>query len=363
MKYVITPVRSWYSFRYGVEPPASLAAGIARCGYAGGILSDGNVVTGQLEFAAACRENEITGAAGAELTIKGMKIVFTALEGGWSDLCGLITSTTVPERISTEESLASCAKLAAIVEESFGARMLEDDMGFNGPVFVSVYPEFMSGRKPGSMEREILEQGYCPIACWPVAFLNPDSIETHRILRRGYLTIEKRKPDPCEFADENNVLPDVGMFEGSFSGAKHSLAENKRLSELISTEPSGTDRARNRNLIEERMLAGIVKKRLISLYNESPSAHRRLELELEVICENRLAGYFLRFYEIIEYCRSKGIAVSARGSAGGSIIAYILGISIICPIQHGLSFSRFFNVLRSRPPDIDIDIDLSLIHI
>ncbi len=359
MKYVITPVRSWYSFRYGVESPAALAAGIARCGYAGGVLTDSGIVTGQLEFAAACRENGITGAAGALLTIRGLKIAFTALEGGWSDLCQLITSTTLPERISTEESLAASAKLAAIVEEPSGAKVLEHEMGFNGPVFVSVFPEFMSGRKPGSVERVIREQGCHPIASWPVVFSDSDSIETHKILRTGYLAIEKRKLTRCEFAAENNVLPDVEVFEESFSGAEYSLMENRRLEELISTEPSVSGKAGKRIPHEERILAGIVKERLISQYNESPSALRRLEMELEVICENGLAGYFLRFYEIIEYCRRKSIAVSARGSAGGSIIAYLLGISIICPIRHGLSFSRFYNIRRSRPPDIDLDIDSS----
>ena len=359
MKYVITPVRSWYSFRYGVESPASLAARIAGSGYAGGILADSGIVTGQLEFAAACRENGVTGAAGALLTIRGLKITFTAIEGGWSDLCSLITSTTIPKRVSTGESLAACTKLAAIVEDPYGAEVLKHEMGFNGPVFVAVFPEFMSGRKPGSVEREILEQGCRPLASWPVVFKDSGSIETHRILRRGYLAIEKRNPDPCEFAGENNVLPDIETFERSFSGAEHSLMENRRLSEMISTEPSVAGKTRKRILSEERMLTGIVKQRLRSLYNASPSALCRLEMELEVICENRLAGYFLRFYEIIEYCRKQSIAVSARGSAGGSIITYLLGISIICPVQHGLSFSRFFNILRSRPPDIDLDIDSS----
>lgn len=359
MKYVITPVRSWYSFRYGVEPPSSLAAAIARRGYAGGILTDSSVVTGQLEFTAACRENGITGAAGAELTIGGRKITFTAVENGWSDLCSLITSTTVPERISTEESLAACAKLVAIVEEPSGVQVLENEMGFDGPVFVSVFPEFISGREPALVEREIRDQGCRPLASWPVVFSNSGGIETHRILRRGYLAIEKRKSDPCGCAGENNVLPDVEMFEESFRGAEYSLMENRRLEELISTEPSVAGKVVKRDLQEESILAGIARKRFGSLYNGSPSALRRLEMELEVICGNGLAGYFLRFYEIIEYCRKKGIAVSARGSAGGSIIAYLLGISIICPIRHGLSFSRFFNIRRSRPPDIDIDIDSS----
>ncbi len=359
MKYVISPVRSWYSFRYGIESPASLAAAIAHRGYAGGILTDSGIVTGQLEFAAACRKNGITGAAGALLTIRRLKITFTAIEGGWSDLCNLITSIKVPERVSTGEILAACRKVAAIVDKPSAARVLVNEMGFKGQVFVSVLPEFMSGRKVNSAEREILDQRCRPLASWPVVFTDSRSIEAHRILRGGYLAIEKRNPDPCEFAGENNVLPDVLMFEKSFSGAEHSLMENRRLSELISTEPSVAGKTRKRILSEEKMLAGIVKQRLRSLYNASPSALCRLEMELGVICENGLAGYFLRFYEIIEYCRSKGIAVSARGSAGGSIIAYLLGISIICPIQHDLSFSRFFNILRSRPPDIDLDIDSS----
>ncbi|MEN8209425.1 MAG: hypothetical protein ABFR50_09245, partial [Candidatus Fermentibacteria bacterium] len=359
MKYVITPVRSWYSFRYGVESPASLAEGIAERGYSGGILTDSSVVTGQLEFASACRKNGITGAAGAFLTIRGRKVLFAALEGGWRDLCSLITSTMAPERVSTEEILAACTRVAGIVDNPCEAGVLKNELGFAGPIFVSVFPEFMSGRKAALTEYQILGQGCRPLASWPVLFKDSGSIEAHRILRGGYLAIEKKNPDDSEFATENNVIPDVERFEAGFRGAEHSLMENRRLSELISTEPSAAGKIRKRILPEEKVLTGIVKERLISLYDGSPSARSRSEMEFKVICENGLAGYFLRFYEIIEYCRKKGIAVSARGSAGGSITAYLLGISIICPIQHGLSFSRFFNILRSRPPDIDLDIDSS----
>lgn len=359
MEYVIAPVRSWYSFRYGVESPARLAEVIAKHGYAGGVLSDPGVVTGQLEFAAACREKGIIGAAGVELTIKGIKVVFAALDGGWSNLCSLITSVTVPDRISTEESLPLCVNMAAIVEEPSDVEMLEHAMGFSGHVFISVFPECISGRKPGMVERDIIEQGYSPIASWPVVFTNFDSIETHQVLRRGYLVIEKKKPGPLEFVGKNNVLPDIEIFKRSFRDAEHSLMGNRQLARMISTEPVKAGKLRTRIPEDERILAGIVKNRLGSLYSESPSALRRMKMELKVICENGLAGYFLRYREIIEYCRRKGIAASARGSAGGSIVAYLLGISIICPIRHGLSFSRFFNVLRSSPPDIDLDIDSS----
>jgi DNA polymerase III alpha subunit len=209
------------------------------------------------------------------------------------------------------------------------------------------------------VEREIIEQGYNPIACWPVVFTDFYSIEVHRVLQRGYLAIEKKRFDPLEFAGKNNVLPDVDVFEKHFRGAERSLMGNRELAGMISTEPVKAGKERARISAEEKRLAGIVKNRLGSLYGESQSALRRMEMELKVICENGLAGYFLRFYEIIEYCKKKGIAASARGSAGGSIVAYLLGISIICPVRHGLSFSRFFNVLRSSPPDIDLDIDSS----
>jgi DNA polymerase III alpha subunit len=359
MKYVIAPVRSWYSFRYGVESPEELAAGIAGSGFAGGILTDGSIVTGQLEFAAACRSRGIEGAAGAELTIGERKIVFVSLAGGWSELSRLITSVTCPERVSKDESLASCSRLAAITSRPSVVKWLKHEKGFDGPAFVSVLPECLSGREPGSAEREIMDHGCRPVASWPVVASRMESIEAHRILRRGFLAIEKKRAVPSEYAGINNLLPDMKRFEESFKGAARSLIENRELSEAISTEPSGTGKAGKRITSEEKILTGIARERFRSRYDGSPSAHRRMQMELQAICENGLAGYFLRFFEIIEYCRDRGIAVSARGSAGGSIITYLLGISIICPIRHGLSFSRFFNVLRSRPPDIDLDVDSS----
>ena len=359
MKYVITAVRSWYSFRYGVEPPAQMAQNLARCGYAGGILADKNIVTGQLEFAAACRKNGIVGGAGVDLLIGGIKAIFVSLEGGWSDISTLVTSMTVPDRISTVKTLASCTKLAAIVEDPLAADVLEKEMKFTGTVFVSVFPESISGRKPASVEREILESGHKPIASRAVVFTVRESMEAHRILRGGYLAIEKKLRKPFEFAGESSLLRDVEYFERSFSGAEQSLIQNMQLAQMISTEPSGDGRGVSRNPAEEEKLVKIVNGRFGFMYNESPTALRRKEQELKAICENGLAGYFLRFYDIVEHCRKEGIAAAARGSAGGSIVAYLLGISIVCPIRYGLSFSRFFNVLRKSPPDIDLDIDSS----
>src|SRR5262249_27552102 len=62
--------------------------------------------------------------------------------------------------------------------------------------------------------------------------------------------------------------------------------------------------------------------------------------------------------DFIAYARAKGIAVGpGRGSVAGSLVAFVLGITDIDPIQHGLIFERFLNPERVSMPDIDIDFD------
>jgi DNA polymerase III subunit alpha len=81
----------------------------------------------------------------------------------------------------------------------------------------------------------------------------------------------------------------------------------------------------------------------------------RLQVELKVIEKTGFLSYFLIVGDFIRYGHEQGIACSARGSAAGSIVTYLLGISNVCPIRYGLLFERFLNPERVNPPDIDID--------
>ncbi len=82
----------------------------------------------------------------------------------------------------------------------------------------------------------------------------------------------------------------------------------------------------------------------------------RLENELALIEEKRMCGYFLIVWDIMEFARTNGILSQGRGSAASSIVAYVLGITPVDPIRHGLFVGRFLNE-SSAVPDIDIDID------
>ncbi|MCS6847142.1 MAG: DNA polymerase III subunit alpha [Anaerolineae bacterium] len=87
-----------------------------------------------------------------------------------------------------------------------------------------------------------------------------------------------------------------------------------------------------------------------------PSALRqRLEYELSVIIEMGFATYFLIVWDLIRFAREAGIWWNVRGSAAGSMVAYVLGLSYIEPVSNDLLFERFLNPGRVSMPDIDMD--------
>ena len=88
----------------------------------------------------------------------------------------------------------------------------------------------------------------------------------------------------------------------------------------------------------------------------TPEIDSRLRYELEVILNTGFVDYFLLVYDLIHFAREQGIAVGpGRGSSAGCLVAYLLFITNIDPIQHGLSFERFLNPERVTMPDMDLD--------
>src|SRR6476660_2923740 len=86
---------------------------------------------------------------------------------------------------------------------------------------------------------------------------------------------------------------------------------------------------------------------------------RRLADELEVVGIARMAGYLLLVKEVTDYCRKVGIFTQTRGSASGSLICWLLGITQIDPIKWVIPFERFLSKDRTKPPDIDLDVEHS----
>ncbi|GKT08026.1 DNA polymerase III subunit alpha [Desulforhabdus sp. TSK] len=106
----------------------------------------------------------------------------------------------------------------------------------------------------------------------------------------------------------------------------------------------------------EKRLRLIRKKRPDFGAEEEKEYQERLRYELDVIRQMGFPAYFLIVADFINYAKNRGIPVGpGRGSAAGSLVAYVMSITDLDPIEHGLIFERFLNLERISMPDIDVD--------
>ena len=151
-------------------------------------------------------------------------------------------------------------------------------------------------------------------------------------------------------------------MKGSFIDLPEAIENTVRIAEKCNVEiPNGkwilpkfptpknepVDQYLNK-LVEER------KKRVASYPQDV--IKKRVDYELNIINKKGYSTYFLIVQDFVNWAKNQGIAVGpGRGSVAGSLVAYILGITDINPIDHNLPFERFLNPERPTPPDIDID--------
>ena len=107
----------------------------------------------------------------------------------------------------------------------------------------------------------------------------------------------------------------------------------------------------------EGYLRELCEKGFAQRYGEgSQELRARLDYELGVLEKLGFTSYFLIVWDFINYAKQRGIPVGpGRGSAAGSMVAYVLGITDLDPVKYGLIFERFLNPERVSPPDIDVD--------
>ena len=103
--------------------------------------------------------------------------------------------------------------------------------------------------------------------------------------------------------------------------------------------------------------AALEEKRLNPNWLGNDAYELRLTEELDIIRDKKFAPYFLVVQNMISWAKKEGILVGpGRGSSAGSLVCYLLGITDIDPLEHGLLFFRFINPERNDFPDIDTDI-------
>ena len=147
------------------------------------------------------------------------------------------------------------------------------------------------------------------------------------------------------FVDTPEALSNVEKIAGE---CNLKLSLGKAIFPTFPIPPGSTDNAELRKLVEE----GISARE----YPATPENRARIDYELGIIEQKGYASYFLIVADLLHYARSCGIFTNTRGSAAGSLVSYLCGITTVDPILFNMPFERFLNPERPSAPDIDMDI-------
>ena len=114
--------------------------------------------------------------------------------------------------------------------------------------------------------------------------------------------------------------------------------------------PQGSTGDKELRVLAER---GIPERELL----DTAELRTRIDYELEIIKNKGYASYFLIVADLLRHAREVGIFTNTRGSAAGSLVSYLCGITTVDPVAFNMPFERFLNPERPSAPDIDMDID------
>ncbi|NMA64239.1 MAG: DNA polymerase III subunit alpha [Syntrophomonadaceae bacterium] len=200
------------------------------------------------------------------------------------------------------------------------------------------------------------------VATNDVHYLNRDDAFIHDVLlciQTGKtISDESRMRFPCpEF-----YFKSAGEMSQLFDWAPEAVSNTRAIAERCSVElefghfnlpdyplPEGYN---DESYLEEMAWRMLPQK----ISNPGQEVKERLTYELDVINNMGFAGYFLIVQDLVNWARNHDIPVGpGRGSAAGSLVSYVLGITNINPLDYGLLFERFLNPERVSMPDIDVD--------
>lgn len=191
-------------------------------------------------------------------------------------------------------------------------------------------------------------------------YTNPEDKESHEALKS--LVSWGSDPDDAKFPGDSFHLADEewmrqhhpDTYERGLAGLQRILDRHDMYLEEIEEY---NYRVPSRHDDPMAVLRKKVTKSMISAKMFSPRYRKAVEEELDVIEAARMAGYLVFVAEVCDRMREVAMFYQIRGSAAGSLVCYLLGISDADPLKWKLRFDRFLTKDRSKPPDIDIDID------
>jgi len=368
--YVELHCHSNFSFLDGGSHPAELAMRAAELEMPALAITDRGGVYGAVRFLQACRKVGVKPIIGAALEVDGEEIVIIARNlSGYSNLCRLLSFAHSDQ--PKGEARATIAKVAeqrgdlfylSATDDEKKLREMQEALGSEN-VFSELHhhlgPEaswVLEGR--AAMAKRC---GAPVVATNEVHYHVAERRRLHDVLVaiRHRATLETARPHL--FPNSEHHLKGGDAMRPLFKGHEEALATPWDIACECDLElnfrgvrfpgypvPDGETPF---SFLYKLCFEG-VRERYRPI---TPEVARRLQRELEVIQKTGLAEFFLINWDLMRFAREHGVPGQGRGSAADSIVAYVLGITRVDPIEHNLLFERFLHEEMTSTPDIDID--------
>ena len=211
---------------------------------------------------------------------------------------------------------------------------------------------------------KLLEQRTKIVLLQPVTFRNKRDFNAHRLLRAIDNNTLLSKLSVTEQADEDEKMYSVTNLAVHFSEYSFILENTQKLMNACTIHFDFSEGRKPQNLStylgnrqdDEALLEKLCQEGLPKRYPEvNRPILERLEKELGLIKKMGFVSYFLINWDIISHARKQNFFYVGRGSGANSIVAYLLFITDVDPMELDLYFERFINLYRVNPPDFDID--------
>lgn len=199
------------------------------------------------------------------------------------------------------------------------------------------------------------------ICLQPVTFLEKRHFNAHRLLRAIDNNMLLSQLPKDEEGDPGDVMYTTDALCDVFAQYPSLLANTLRLLDDCNVEIVFGKSQNKKSLFGVRedieLMRAECMKGLEYRYGKNPPSNvlERLETEMKVILQMDFCAYFLINWDMVNYARDKGYFYIGRGSGANSLVAYLMRITDVDPIELDLYFERFINPYRSSPPDFDID--------
>jgi DNA polymerase III alpha subunit len=400
---------STWSLLDGAIPAESLPHAAAALGYEAVALTDHDSLTGAVRFASACRAAGVKPIYGAELTVGGEEDERPHTDGlskgrgrstaapashvtviardsrGYANLCRLIsdahlghergepqtTMARIAERAEGLFVLSGCergevarlAQAGAIPQAIDAAQRWRDAIGDGYRLEVFDHRGYGDHTLRNRLVRIARETGIKTVATNDVHYAAPVDAAAHEVLHAIKEIIPLSKTRALRHNSEY-FLKSPEEMRDLFHDLPEATDETLRIAEQCDFDldlgtyhfphvplPRGESPTA---LLARRCYEGAARR-----YDKmTRTIDDRLQHELRLIFKMGFAAYFLLVADIVEHTRnSLGIRCACRGSATGSLVCYVLGISDVDPVRYDLLFERFMNERREEIPDIDVDVE------